>query len=231
MALPRIVSWITALALACAPAIARAERPLSGEIDLLELRAGSGADHIAMESTFTLGRDPDHLVVKIDGSDGNPVFDSLQVQALYSRKIGSFSVLAGGRHDFRSSGDLSYASLGVEVTMASWLEGEHYAYLSRDGDLTGAAKLVANWDLARRFRLEPRIQLGWSAQVVPAERLASGLTDLELSARLRRKLNTNFDIYVGAIHRRLLGRTRVLARGAGDGPTSSSVIVGAGFRF
>jgi copper resistance protein B len=232
MALSRIASWSTVIALAAAPAIARAESPLSGEVDLLEFRVGGGPDHIAMESTFTLGRDPDHLVVKVDGSDGNPVFDSLQVQALYARKIGgSVSVLVGGRHDFRSAGDLSYLSVGVEIAVTPWLEAEHYAYLSENGDLTGGGKLVANWDLATGLRLEPRVQLGWSAQDVRTEGLASGLTDLETSVRLRKELNANLDVYLGIMHKRLLGRTRALANAAHDGWASSSVVAGAGFRF
>lgn len=129
----------------------------------------------------------------------------------------STTLAFGVRRDLRSGEDLTHVAAGIEAAVAPWLDAEHYAFVSQRGDLTGGGELVASFDLASRWRLEPRVALNWAAQAVPEEALDSGLSDINASARLRYSLTEQADIYLGVVHERLLGGTADIAR-ADDGP-------------
>lgn len=135
------------------------------------------------------------------------------------------------RHDFREGSDLTHASLAIKADIAPWLEGEHFTYLSQHGNVTGGGQLIGSWALSPRLTLEPRLTLGWSAQDIPTEELASGVTDVEISARLLHSFGENVDIYVGVIHERLLGGTHEIALAAGETSKVTRAVIGAGFNF
>jgi len=215
------------------PSAAHASGVISGEVDLLELHLGQGSDHLVMESTFALGKGANQFVLKVDGgSDTRAAFDSIQVQALYSRALSDkVTVLAGVRRDFRDGGDLTYAALGVEASLTNWLDVEHYGYLSEHNDLTGSAKVTARWPLAKRLTLEPRAILNWSAHTVPSEALGAGVNGLVGSVRLRREFGRHADLYAGVVHERLVGQTRRFAIASGQDPQVNRAIIGAGLRF
>ncbi len=61
--------------------------------------------------------------------------------------------------------------------------------------------------------------------------LDSGLTDVELSVRLRRSLGENVNIYTGVIHERLLGGTRDIAIAHGETAKVTRAIFGIGLSF
>ena len=215
------------------PVAAHADDGFETEIDLLEVHLGKGEDHLVLDSTFTLGAGSNQVVLKVEGgSDTRTAFDDFGIQALYSRKLsGSLAILGGVRHDFREGSDLTYGTVAIELELTPWLEGEHSFFFSQDGDLTGGAQLVASWNLSPRLTAEPRVALGWSSRDIPAEALGNGLTDIEISVRLRRQLGANVDVYVGAIHERLLGGTGNFARASGDPVEVTRGVVGAGLTF
>jgi len=212
---------------------AAASPPMRAEVDLLELRPGPGSAHFALESTFTVGAGLRQFALKADaGSDSRVAFDWLQFQALWMPQMTQGVTLAFGiRRDQSQGSSLTYAVAGAEFDIASWLGGEHYFYLSRRGDLTGGAKLVARWPLSTRLTLEPRMQLGWSAQEIRSQKLGAGLTDLQISVRFRRTIGRNADIYLGAIHKQLIGNTYSAARAAGDAVASRRAVVGFGLSY
>ena len=226
-----ILGWLAAASLWTIPA--RAAPEAEGEVDLFELHAGQGAEHLLVQSTWTLGGGDDQFVFKLDtGSDTRAGFDDAEAQALYSRALGdNAALLVGVRHDFRSESDHSYAVAGIEGTLTPWLEGEHYFYLSERGVLLGSAQFVARWELAPDLALEPRVAVGWAAQDVLKEDVGAGLTDVEMSVRLRHQLLPYADVYVGGVQERLLGKTQQIAKAAGDPGTINRVVIGFGLGF
>ena len=207
--------------------------PVRAEVDLLELRPGAGSPHFTLESTFTVGSGLSQFAVKADaGSDSRVAFDWLQFQSLWMPQVTQGVTLAfGARRDQSESSSLTYVVAGAEFDITTWLGGEHYFYLSRQGDLTGGAKLVVRWPLSTRLTLEPRIQLGWSAQDIRSQKLGSGLTDTQISVRMRRAVGKNADIYVGVIHKQLIGSTYSTARAAGDAVSSRRAVLGFGLTY
>lgn len=110
-------------------------------------------------------------------------------------------------------------------------DGEVYLFLSEHGDLTGASEIVAGLPLGPSTTLEPRVGLSWSAQAIEEEDIASGLTDVAFAVRLRQAIGPIFNIYVGAIHERLLGDTRDIAQANGDRAQVTRGVLGAGLSF
>jgi copper resistance protein B len=221
------------LAFAVHPQVAFASTPVELEVDLLEVHLGKGDDHLLLDSALTLGDGADQFVLELaGGSDTRTAFDDFELVGLYSRTLSDTAALRLGlRHDLREGSDLTHATAGLVLEPLPGLELESMAFLSQDGDLTGAAELIFGLDLAPQLTLEPRLAIGWSARTIPEEDLGNGLTDIEASVRLRRSLGDNFNVYTGIIHERLVGSTRSIAVAAGDPSRVTRAIVGVGFGF
>lgn len=215
-----------------APTAGHAE-VFKGEIELLEVHLGKGEDHLVLDSTFTLGAGSNQFVVKAEGgSDTRTAFDDFEIQALFSRKLADSIAISGGvRHDFRKGSGLTHGSLAIQAELTPWLDGEHFAYLSEHGNLTGSGQLSASWKISPRLTLQPRVSLGWAGQDIPEEELARGFTDFESSVRLREAVGENLSVYVGVIHERLLGRTRNIAAASGESAKLTRAVIGAGLSF
>ncbi|MDR7101604.1 copper resistance protein B [Croceicoccus sp. BE223] len=204
------------------------------EVELFELQAGQGDDPFIFDSSLTVGGDSLALVLKAEGGNETARLDVEEVESqalLAFAPADGTTLLAGVRHDFRPGGDLTYASFGIEQALGSILEAEHYLFVSERGDVTGSGELVAGLPLGPSLTLEPRAGIGWSAQAIAQEDTGSGLSDLSFAVRLRQAIGPVFDVYVGAVHERLLGDTRDIARAAGDRTRATRALVGAGMSF
>lgn len=222
---------LVALGILAMASPARAEGgDVVGEIDLLEFHLGRGSNHFVLDSTIAADAGQDQFVLKLaGGSETRTAFDDVEVQALYSHRLSeSVTVMGGVRRDFREGSDLTHGSVAFEAKLTDWLEAEHYLFLSQRGNLTGSGQVLASWNLTPRLVFEPRVSAGWSAQEVPGEALAVGLTDLDASIRLRRAVGQKLNVYVGVIHERLLGGTRNIARGTGEPTNVTRAVVGLG---
>jgi len=204
------------------------------EVDLFEIQEGEGDDPFVFDSTVTVGGETIGLVLKAAGSNETAHLD---VEEVESQALLAFSpadgttLMAGVRHDFRPGGDLTFASFAIEQALGPIFEAEHYVFVSEHGDLTGAAQVIAGLPLGPSLTLEPRVAVGWSAQAIAEEDTGSGLSDLSLALRLRQAIGPVFNVYVGAVHERLLGDTRDIARVAGDRTNATRAIIGAGMSF
>ncbi|WP_170235006.1 copper resistance protein B [Croceicoccus sediminis] len=207
---------------------------ISVEVDRFELQAGEGDDPFLFDSTASIGSDSVAAVFKAEGGHED---SRLDVQEVESKAMIAFmptdgtTLMAGVRHDFRRGSDLTFATLAIEQSLGSLLEGEHYLFLSEDGDVTGAAQVLAGLPVMPSLTLEPRFVVSWSAQEIAEEDTGSGVTDVELSVRLRQAIGPIFNVYVGAMHERLVGNTRDIARANGDRANVTRALVGAGLSF
>lgn len=216
---------------ACAtPAFAA---PVEAEIDLFEMHLGNGDEHFTFDSTVTAGSDTDRIVLKASGgSDVGPLIDNIQLEALYARTLDNgMTVMVGMRQDVREGSDLTFASVAVEAGITDWLEAEHFLYLSESGNVIGSAQALASVPLSSSVSIEPRLNVNWSAQDIPDEDTGHGVTDIQAAVRVRKTLMPHVEAYVGAIHERLLGRTRAIALSAGDRGSVNRAIVGLAVRF
>lgn len=197
-------------------------------IDLAEARIGAGPSGYRWSGEGWFGGDIDRLVIK---SEGGGAFagrlDEGEVQALYSRAIGPyFNVQGGARQDFRAAAPRTYATIGVEGLAPYWFQVDAMAFLSTRGELSARIGGYYDQRLTQRLILQPRAELNFAAQDIPAAAIGAGLSEAELGLRLRYEIEREFAPYVGVSWRRRIGRTADFARADGDRTGGAALVLG-----
>ena len=200
----------------------------SAVFNLAEYRVQKGGDAYRWDGEGWFGGDIDRFVVKTEGEAavGGRV-ESGEVQALYSRAIGPwFNLQAGVRHDFKPGPARTYATIGLEGITPYWFEVEGALFLSDKGDLLGRLEGYYDQRITQHLILQPRVELNFAAQDVPANGIGSGLSDAELGLRLRYEIKREFAPYVGVSWERKVGDSARFARAAGDRVEATSLVIG-----
>ncbi len=196
--------------------------------NLAEYRVQKGADAYRWDGEGWFGDDIDRFVVKTEGEGAvRGGVAGAEVQALYSRAIDPwFNLQAGIRHDFKPGPARTYATIGFEGIAPYWFEVEGALFLSDKGDLL--ARLGGYYDqrITRKLILQPRIELNFAAQDVPAGGIGSGLSDAEFGLRLRYEIKREFAPYIGVSWERKVSATARFARAAGERVEATSFVIG-----
>ena len=187
-----------------------------------------GSDGFRWDGEAWLGGDINRLVLKSEGGGAfSSGVDSAEIQALYSRAIGPYwNVQAGVRHDFQPNPSRTYATIGIEGLAPYWFEVEGALFLSDKGDVLARAEGYYDQRITQRLILQPRVELNFSAQDVPENRIGSGLSNAELGLRLRYEIRREFAPYVGISYERKVGDTARYARADGEGVGGTSFVLG-----
>ena len=201
--------------------------------DLAEFQARPGGNGYRWESDAWFGGDIDRLQIKTEGegSFGKPIED-FEVQALYSRAISPFwNAHIGVRHDIAPDPSRTYAVVGVEGIAPYWFHATGQVFLSDKGDVR--ARFEGSYDerITQKLIFQPRFELNFSLQDMPAVGVGSGLTSFELGARLRYEVRREFAPYIGVEWSGRTGGTARYARLAGDKPNTVNVVAGIRFWF
>ena len=196
--------------------------------NLAEYRVQKGADAYRWDGEGWFGGDINRIVVKTEGEGTvRRGVESGEVQALYSRAIGPwFDLQAGVRHDFKPGPARTYATIGFEGIAPYGFEVEGALFLSVRGDLLGRLEGYYDQRITQRLILQPRVELNFAAQDVPANDMGSGLSDAELGLRLRYEIRREFAPYVGISWESKVGDTARFARIAGDRVQATSLVFG-----
>jgi len=188
--------------------------------DQLEWRnGGTDEGRAAWDAQAYYGGDYDKLWIKSEGkyvTDGRTDVHDADVEVLWDRVISRWwNLQAGGRQDFGSGQSRTWATLGVEGLAPQWFQTEAAIYLSDEGRT--AARLKAQYELllTQRLVLQPFAEANFYGHSDPAREIGSGLSDLEISFRLRYEASRQFAPYVGVVWLRRFGETADLVRAAG----------------
>jgi copper resistance protein B len=196
-------------------------------IDLAEYQFRNGRDGYRWEGEAWTG-DLNRFVFrsKGEGSFGKGL-DSAELQGLYSRALNPWwNLQIGVRQDIRPTPARSYATIGVEGLAPYKFDILAAAFVSDKGQLTGRIETTFDERLTQHFVLQPRMELDFSAQDMPAQRLGAGLNNAELGLRLRYEITRQFAPYVGFSCTWATGKTADYARLAGDSPHQRTIVVG-----
>ena len=196
--------------------------------NLAEYRVQKGANAYRWDGEGWFGGDIDRFVVKTEGEGAvRGGVESGEVQALYSRAIGPwFNLQAGVRHDFKPGPPRTYATIGFEGITPYWFEVEGALFLSDKGDVLGRLEGYYDQRITQNLILQPRVELNFAAQDVPANGIGSGLSDAELGLRLRYEIRREFAPYIGVSWERKIGDSARFARAAGERVQATSLVVG-----
>ncbi|MEE2565062.1 copper resistance protein B [Hyphobacterium marinum] len=197
--------------------------------DRFEYRTSDGEDEFLWDVDAWYGGRLNKLWIKseaeYDRDEG--AFHEAEIQLLWSRAITSyFDVQAGLRHDFAPGGNRTHAVAGLQGLAPYWFEIDAAAFLSNEGELTAAIEAEYDLLLTQRLILQPRAEVGFSAQDMPDLETGAGLTGIEAGLRLRYEIVRQFAPYIGVEWTRSLGETADYARAAGEDVESTALVFG-----
>ena len=196
-------------------------------LDQLETRVRKGRDGYYVNAEGWYGGDIDKLWLKseIEGDYGRSA-EQMEFQALWSHALDPwFNLQTGIRFDAepRTRGRLV---LGIEgLAPYSW-EVNAAAFVSYRGDVTARAEAEHDVRITQKLILQPRAELDFALQDIPEERVGSGLSNVELGARLRYQFVPNFAPYVGVVYERAIGRSARSLRAGDERPGGLQFTVG-----
>ena len=205
--------------------------------DQLEWRnGGTGEGRGTWDAQAWYGGDYNKLWLKSEGkyvSSGNDTgVQDADVEVLWDRVISRWwNLQAGARQDIGPNQSRTWASVGIEGLAPQWFEVGAAFYVSDEGRT--AARLKAQYDLllTQRLVLQPFVEANLYGRSDRQHEIGSGLSDLEISARLRYEVRRELAPYVGVVWLRRFGGTADLVRAAGGEASDLELTVGLHFWF
>ncbi|WJS99891.1 copper resistance protein B [Novosphingobium humi] len=154
-------------------------------------------------------------------------FKEGEVQALYARALGPWWNLRGGvRQDFGPGPQRTHAMLAIDGLSPYRFDIQGALFVSQRGEVTGRIEAAVDERITRRLVLQPRGEVNFSVQDQPDRELGSGLTSIEVGARLRYEFTRQFAPYVGVLWTSSLGRTADYVRAEGKSASSAGLVLG-----
>ena len=197
-------------------------------VDQLETASVDGETAYAWDAQGWTGGDVNRFWWKSEGQGafGGEV-EEAELQALYSRAVSPFfDVQAGVRQTYRPEGDRTDLVLGVQGLAPYWFEVGGAVFLSTQGELTARAEAEYDQRITNRWILQPRAEINLSAEDIPELSIGSGVTSLQLGARLRYEIRKEFAPYVGVEWTRHFGNTADYLKAAGHDVEDTRLVVG-----
>jgi len=196
--------------------------------DRLEVQSGDEEDTVLWDLQGWYGGDTNKLWVKSEGdySLDDSDIEEAEVQVLWSHAVSTyFDVQTGVRYDIEPDG-LAHGVVGVQGLAPYWFEVDAAAFLSEEGDVT--ARIEAEYDMlfTQRLVLQPRVELGLSAQDIPEREIGSGVTGLDVGLRLRYEIEREFAPYVGVEWKSSFGDTADFIEAQGGDKDQTVFVLG-----
>ena len=208
------------------------DKALFGKVMLerFEWRDGDAPEaRAAWDGQAWYGGDYDKLWIRSEGkyrANGSErgVHDA-DAEILWNRVISRWwNGQVGVRQDFEPG--RTWVAIGLEGLAPQWFETEATAYASDEGRT--AARLKAQYDLllTQRLVLQPLVEVNLYGRSDPQRQIGSGLSDVEVSARLRYELRREFAPYIGFVWLHRFGQTADLARATGGEASDLELTLG-----
>jgi len=196
-------------------------------LDLAEYDFRNGRDGYRWEGEVWTG-DLNRFVFRSrgEGTTGEHL-DTGELQAVYSRAVNPWwNLQIGARQDIAPTPARTYATIGVEGLAPGNLDVLADAFVSDKGQVTARIETTFDERLTRRFVLQPRVELNFSGQDMPVQRLGAGLDTAELGLRLRYEIRRQFAPYLGISWNWAAGETARYVRKEGMAPHQRSIVMG-----
>lgn len=207
-------------------------------IDLLEYRESREPGTIRWDAYGWYGGDVKRVWFKTEGtqSTASGGGGEQEAQLLYGQLISPFFDLQAGVRVANRSGpgpdrQRAYAVIGLQGLAPYRYELEPSLFISQDGKVS--ARVTATYDqlLTQTLILQPRLEVNVAAQTDRDFNIGSGLSDTEVSLRLRYEVRREFAPYVGVSWKQVYGSTKRLVRAEGDATSVVSLVAGVRMWF
>lgn len=208
-------------------------------VEQFEYRLREGGSHeLGWESQAWVGFDYDKLWWKSEGENVfvRPNEGEAENDFLYARLVtpfwyGQVGVQYANEWAHREYADRWSGVVAVQGLAPGRFEIDASLYVSQHADVTAKIEAEYNLRLTQRTVLQPRAELGFSAQDVRKRDLGSGMTDAILDLRLRYEIRREFAPYVGVRYGILVGETGDIAERNGQDDDAVSLLMGVRWAF
>lgn len=199
-------------------------------LDQLEWRNTQGGDALAWDAQGSYGGDYNKLWVKTEGRgpvDGAERRLDACIEALADRVVARWwDAQVGVRRDFGKGPARTWLAVGLQGLAPYWLDVEATVYMGEGGRT--AARVKVNYDLllTQRLILQPYSEVNLYGKADPQRLVGSGVSDFELSMRLRYEIRREWAPYLGVGWFRRFGQSANLARAVGEGSNEAQLVAG-----
>jgi copper resistance protein B len=196
-------------------------------LDQFEWRDAQDGAAGAWDAQAWYGGDYNKLWIKTEGERVAGITQGASVDVLFDRVVGRWWNAQGGiRQDFGRGPARTWLALGLQGLAPYWLDAEATFYVGEEGRT--AVRLKADYDLllTQRLVLQPYGEANIYSKSDAEREVGSGLSDLELSLRLRYEVRREFAPYLGVGWFKRFGTTAGLARAAGEGSDEVQLVAG-----
>jgi len=197
--------------------------------DELEWRGASGQQAAAWDAQGWYGGDSDKAWLKTEGLHTDR-WTAATAELLWDRVVSPWwSAQVGVRGDFGTGPSRSWLALGLQGVAPFMVDTEATFYVADSGRTAARVKMEYDLYLTQRLVVQPKAEVNAYGKRDRARALGSGVSDLELGARLRYEVRRELAPYIGIDWSRMFGTTADLARA--DGRDAHDLQLTAGVKF
>lgn len=192
-------------------------------LDQFEWRDAQEGGAGAWDAQGWYGGDYNKLWVKTEGERLGGITHDASADVLFDHVIGRWwDAQVGVRQDFGRGPARTWLAMGVQGLAPYWIDVEATLYVGDEGRV--AARLKADYDLliTQRLILQPYGEANFYSKSDPRREVGDGLSDLELSLRLRYEIRRQVAPYLGIAWFKRFGD----AAGAGEGSSEVELVAG-----
>jgi copper resistance protein B len=201
-------------------------------IDQLEAFNGRDASGQSWELGGWYGTDANKVWVRSEGDRSAGKIQDGDVEVFWNHAIATYwGSQLGVRQDFGVGPGRIWAAFGVEGLAPYWFDLEATGYVGPSGRT--AARLRVNYDVlfTQRLILTPELETNVYGKDDRARRIGSGLSDVQLSLRLRYEIRREFAPYIGLQWVRRFGQTADYVRADGERALDRQIVAGVRIWF
>ncbi|WP_374589794.1 copper resistance protein B [Novosphingobium sp.] len=202
------------------------------QADRLEAQVRDGADGYLWDVQGYYGGTTSKFWFKSEGEGAfGEELEQAEVQALWSKAIDPYWDLQAGVRQDLAGPNTTHAVVGIQGLAPYMFEVDAALFLSHRGDVTARIEGELDQRITQRLILQPRAEIGLSAQDIPELGIGAGLDKTELGLRLRYEITREFAPYVGVEQSWKAGKSADYARAKGEGTSATSLVAGIRFWF
>jgi copper resistance protein B len=184
-------------------------------LDQFEWRKTDREDALAIEGDAWYGNDYNKAWFKVEGEVVAGDYSG-RTELLWDRVATRwFNLQAGARLDLGDGPSRSWLAFGMQGLAPYWFEVEATAYVGDEGRT--ALRFSGEYELllTQRWILQPELDIDLFGRDDPRNGIGSGLSETELSLRLRYEIRREFAPYMGLVWSQRYGDTAAIARAEG----------------
>ena len=196
-------------------------------INALEYRFGDNNENsLALDAEAWVGKDLNKLWLKADIESEDGEIAEAELQALYSRAIAPFwDFQVGVRKDFEPV-SREWAVLGLKGTAPYQLDVDASLFFGKGGQVGARLNTEYELMLSQKTALVPELGASFYTKDDEEAGIGSGLSDLDMSLRLKHELKREFAPYIGINWSKSFGNTADMLKQSGEKTSDTQLALG-----